>query len=68
MKQNGYVLITDLLNVEKTTASADIGFPQILCSVNDGRTNGESNTIIVRFSYSANRRDIMLHKEVLGDV
>ena len=48
-----YLLVPNFLDIEKAAFGADVGFAQILDSVDDRSANSESNTVVIRFAYSS---------------
>jgi len=66
----GVIVLTppDFLNTAKAALRTDIGFAQILNSVDNRDTNSESNTVVVRFAYSSWSRHVMPLEHILGGV
>ena len=60
-----YVLIADLLDVEKTTLGTNVALPDILYPVHDRSADCPCNTVVIRLAYAADRRYVGLVQEVL---
>ena len=61
-------LVSELLDVEKTTLSSDVDVSKVLDSVDDGGSNGSSYTVVVRLPDSSNGGDVGFEEVVLSEV
>lgn len=61
-------LVSQLLDVEHSTLGTDITVPQILDSVDDGRTDSSCYSVVVRLSHSSDSSDVGFQQVVLRQV
>jgi hypothetical protein len=62
------VLVTDFLDVEETTTDAHVRVTDIFNTVDDRCSYSTSDTIVIGFPNSSNRRHIRLDKVMLGKI
>ena len=60
------VLITDLLHLEETAASTDIGLLEVAGVVDDSSANGTSDTVVIGLTDTAEHGDVGLAEVVRG--
>ena len=68
VRQEGKVLITNLLDVEIPASCPDICLSQVLNSIDDGRAECASYPVVVRFPHASNCGDDGFQKEMLCEV
>eukprot|EP01137_Pigoraptor_chileana_P019539 Opistho-2@80698 len=68
LSDEGKVLITNLLHLEKARASANVRLLQLVRAVHNRRTARPANAVVVRLAHSPQSSDVMLHKVVLCKV
>ena len=63
-----YALVSEFFDVEKSAASADVGFPKIFDAVDDGgaNLNSECDTIVIRLADTSNGGNVGPLKDVLS--
>jgi len=57
-------LVSDLLHFKKTSAGADVCFPDLLWPMDDGGAAGPSNAVVIRLPQTADGADARLGEEV----
>jgi len=62
------LLISKLLDIEKTTLGTDIDLSQVVYSVDDRSSGGASDTVVVGFTDSSNRGDVRLDEVMLSEI
>jgi hypothetical protein len=62
------LLISKLLDVEKTTLGTDIDLSQVVYSVDDRSSGGASDSVVVGFANSSNRGDVRLDEVMLSEI
>lgn len=68
LSEEGEVLVANLLDLEKSALSSNVGLLEVVDTVHDGRTRGSGDTVVVRLSHTAEGCDVGLHQVVLGKV
>ena len=68
LSEVGWVLVTDLLDVEKTAAYTYVGFTDVFNTVYDSCADSSGDTVVVCFADAAYCCDICLDKVMLGKV
>jgi len=61
-------LVSELLDVEKTTLSSNVDVSKVLDSVDDGSSDGSSYTVVVRLSDSSDGGDVGFEEVVLSEI
>lgn len=61
-------LVSELLNVEKTTTGSNVRLLQILDAVDDRCTRGTSNSVVVCLANTAECGDVRLDEIMLGQI
>jgi len=68
LQEVGEVLVSDLSYLEKSAFESDIGFLDLVGSVDDLGSGDSGNTLVVGLSDSSDDRDVVFHQVMGGDV
>lgn len=68
LSEKGEVVVADLGDVEEAALSADVLLCEVVDGVDNVGTSGAGNAVVVGLSYTAQSGDVVLEKEVLGEV
>lgn len=62
------ILVTNLLNLKETAAGTNVGFLDVVDTVNDSGTSGTGDTVVVGLTDAAESSDVVLDQEVLCEI
>lgn len=68
LSEEGEVLVANLLDLEKSALSSNVGLLEVVDPVHDGRTRGSGDTVVIGLSHTAEGGNVGLHQVVLGKV